>query len=370
MPEKTGRSASRLQSGAGRRRASGARQKSPFGALVETVRSDVDRRMAGFFEAERETARAAGPTVVELVDAVGELCMRGGKRLRAALVVAGYRCVDTEGSLEPALEAGLSVELLHAYFLIHDDWMDQDRVRRGGPAVHAALAKHYGSEHLGGSAAILGGDLLVAHATAVIARLSIPPRRMPGALQTFARMQVHAVAGQQLDLVGGNEDPERTYELKTGSYTVSGPLVLGAQIAGGGARVLDTLERYAMPVGVAFQHRDDLLGAFGDPEQTGKPFASDVRSGKPTLLVRLAQKLATPTGRKALERAVGNERATRRQLERAVDVLEECGARREVEARIDELVARGLDALDRSPLSSEGNALLSDAAQALAHRRS
>lgn len=341
----------------------------PFTVLLDAVRHDTDNRLAGFLDAHLDAARPYGEQVVDLVAALRDLCLRGGKRLRPALLAVGYRAANASADIDPALEAGVALELLHAYFLIHDDWMDRDPVRRGGPAVHALLAKQYRSDWLGQSAAILAGDLGVALATEALSRVEVPPTRMPSLLAAFASMQADAVAGQQLDLLGSIDDVERTYELKTGSYTVRGPLLLGALLAGGSSATLSTLERFAVPCGVAFQLRDDLLSVFGDPSSTGKPFGSDVRSGKRTLLMSLG--LQRSKGRQAtlLRRTWGNAEATDDALRAVVGILDTCGAREGVEKRIEELVAQALSALDRGKLTTTGRELLAGAAEALAYRR-
>jgi geranylgeranyl diphosphate synthase type I len=192
---------------------------------------------------------------------------------------------------------------------------------------------------------------------------------MPSLFTTFAQMQVDAIAGQQLDLLA-TEDVEKTYTLKTGSYTVRGPLLLGAILGGGSARACAALERFALPTGVAFQLRDDVLSAFGDPTSTGKPRGTDIRSGKRTLLVSFALEMAKRSDREALRAAWGNRRATARQIERAVTVIERSGARQRVEQRVDELLETALGALDDSrSLSTPGKELLRGAAHALARRR-
>src|SRR5690606_1480156 len=143
----------------------------------------------GFLDARVDSVRKHGPDVVAMVDAVRDLCMRGGKRMRAALAVVGYRATNTSATLEPALDAGVALELLHVYFLIHDDWMDEDDMRRGGPAVHAALAKRLRSAKLDEKSAILAGDYAAALATEAIARLEIPAARLPRVLACFSQMQ-------------------------------------------------------------------------------------------------------------------------------------------------------------------------------------
>lgn len=305
-----------------------------------------------------------------MVRAFRDLCLRGGKRLRAALLVAGYRAASASADLEPALDAGVAIELLHAYFLVHDDWMDRDDTRRGGPAVHKILADRYRSPRLGEASAILAGDLGVALATEALARVDVPASRLPRVFGAFAQMQADAVAGQQIDVIARGEDAEKTYTLKTGSYTVAGPLRMGALLAGGSPELISALERFALPTGVAFQLRDDLLSAFGDPSETGKPFANDIRSGKRTALILRAFELAKGKDKKVLTSAWGNSRAGVKLLREATDVLTRCGARAAVEKRIAELSNRALTSVEVAELAEARRTLLLGAVDALTDRRS
>jgi geranylgeranyl diphosphate synthase type I len=326
--------------------------------------------MSGLFDAKVDDAAEHGQDVVDLVCALRDLCLRGGKRLRAALLIAGYRAASATADLEPALDAGVAIELLHSYFLIHDDWMDDDDTRRGGPAVHAALTAHYKSAKLGASTAVLAGDLGVALATEAFARVDLPATRLQRGLAAFAQMQVDAIAGQQLDVTGRGDDVEKTYVLKTGSYTVAGPLRMGAVLAGGSSELISTLERFALPAGVAFQIRDDLLSAFGDPSETGKPFANDLRSGKRTLLAQHAFGLMKGHDLSLLKKVWGNERATERQLRQATEALERSGVRKVIEARITELAAKALDVIETAKLPEPRRRLLVGAVDILVDRRS
>jgi geranylgeranyl diphosphate synthase type I len=342
----------------------------PFLALLPAVRKDIDARLHGLLDAKLDAASQYGAEVTDVVAAIKSLCMRGGKRLRPAMLVAGFRAVSTVANLEPALEAGVALELLQAYFLIHDDWMDQDDVRRGGPSVHAHLTRRFRSQRLGHSSAILAGDYAVALATEALARTEMPPARAQRIFACFAQMQLDAVIGQELDLVGRARDVEATYRLKTGSYTVQGPLRIGALLAGGSPRTLTALDRFALPMGVAFQLRDDLLSAFGDPAQTGKPFGNDLKSGKRTLLLTIALARLRGAERTLLHKLVGKRRATDADLRKAMLLLESCGARELVESRIEELVGTAVSALRAGRITQQGMDLLEGAARALAARRS
>jgi geranylgeranyl diphosphate synthase type I len=303
------------------------------------------------------------------VAALRDLCLRGGKRLRPALVVAGYRAASCQGDLDTAIDAGVALELLHAYLLIHDDWMDQDSVRRGGPAVHALLARRFRSERVGCAAGILAGDYAAGLAAEALSRLELPPSRAMRIWACFAQMQLDAVAGQQLDLIGRTRSVESVYALKTASYTVRGPLLLGAQLASARTRVLTALDRYSLPVGVAFQLRDDLLGVFGNSSQTGKPTASDLRSGKRTVLLTTGLRRARGRDHRVLKSVVGNAHASQAKLSAAAQVLERCGARKVVEDRIEELLGRARLALRAGRIKPEATALLEGAAQALTDRQ-
>jgi geranylgeranyl diphosphate synthase type I len=341
----------------------------PFGALLTTVRAEVDTRLRGYLDAKLDAVTVHGPEAAELVRALRDLCLRGGKRLRAALVVAGFRAASRNGDIDTAIDAGVALELLHAYFLIHDDWMDEDTVRRGGPAVHARLARRFRSHHLGCASGILAGDYAAALATDVLSRLELRSSRQARVFTCFAQMQADAVIGQQLDLIGRARSVESVYALKTASYTVRGPLLLGAHLASAPTRVLTALDRFALPVGVAFQLRDDLLGVFGDFSQTGKPRGSDLRSGKRTVLLTTALRRARGRDHHILKSVVGNPRPSKAELQAAVDVLQRCGAERAVLDRMEELLGRARLALRAGRIGTEARELLEGAARALVDRQ-
>jgi geranylgeranyl diphosphate synthase type I len=302
-----------------------------------------------------------------MVSAVRELTLRKGKRLRPALVAVGLRAADAHAAVRPAVEVGAALELLHTYLLIHDDWMDDDAVRRGGPTVHVLLTRRFRNERMGHASAILAGDYALSLATETLARLRVPDERLRSLLLCFSEMHEHAVLGQELDISGTSPGPEAAYVLKTASYSVRGPLRLGALLGGARKATLRALDRFATPVGVAFQLRDDLLSAFGNPRETGKPLGGDLRSGKRTPLVLQASRDARGRDRATLSRVLGNLRATDADVRRALDVIRRTGAKDAVEARIDELVRRGLRALGPA-ISREGRELLIGAALALTAR--
>jgi geranylgeranyl diphosphate synthase, type I len=237
-----------------------------------------------------------------------------------------------------------------------------------GPEVQALAGEVRRLAMLGGKR--LRPALVVAglRAVSVLARVDTDPRRLRGAFAAFAEMQLGAVAGQQLDMVGQGRDVELGYALKTGSYTVEGPLKLGALLAGAKPKTLEALSRYSRPAGVAFQLRDDLLSLFGDPKQTGKPLASDLISGKRTLLLRLALRRGKPAELALIRKVLKNPRAKAPALRAALGAIRATRAPELVEKRIQELSELALAELSRA-VSPAGRELLKGATEALSLRR-
>jgi geranylgeranyl diphosphate synthase, type I len=342
----------------------------PFSPVLERVRCEVERLLVGVFEQRRAEARELGPEVVAMVDAVADLTMRGGKRFRPALLYASYCSVDERVPEAVPFAAGVALELLQTYFLIHDDWMDQDELRRGGPSVHVLLERHLGSRRLGESAAVLAGDYAAALALEALASSGGPDKETSAALRLFARIQQDTIRGQQIDLAASADDlqVERMHDLKTGSYTVRGPILLGATLAGAPETQLRALTQFAEPLGVAFQLRDDLLGIFGHPDRTGKPVGSDIRAGKRTSVLSETLRRASASERELVRRVAGRRDATDSEVAEVADLSVRCGARGAVEARLRELVDKAGRALAVADLAERPRTWLAGAADALTMR--
>ena len=173
--------------------------------FVDEIRSSVDARLARFFADRRSEILRAAPDAMLLLDGLEELTMRGGKRLRPAVLVAAQRAVRPQGSLSDVISACAGLEILQSYLLIHDDWMDGDLERRGGPSVHVLLAKRVGNQHLGNALGILSGDLGSAYAWDLTMESAALAPSPGAALDVFSRMQRDVVLGQALDLTGSTD---------------------------------------------------------------------------------------------------------------------------------------------------------------------
>jgi geranylgeranyl diphosphate synthase, type I len=351
-----------------------------FSAYAERVRPGLDAALTTFLAGVTESVRRLPEDVQITVDTVRDLSLRGGKRLRAVLMAAGYEACGGHGGPDAVVMAGVSLELLQAYLLIHDDWMDGDDVRRGGPSVPAMVRAHFLARGVASNDrsidafAILAGDFAAGLSLDALAQVPVPPERMAAAVREMGRIQRDVVLGQMCDLQGSvtRDAPseaavELTHSLKTGSYTVRGPLALGAHLAGADTTTLRALEAFADPLGVAFQLRDDVLGTFGDPKHTGKPATGDIRQGKRTALIAA---LASSDSGSAdlLARAFGNPEATTADMEALALRMLTSGAKGRVEDRIEALLRQAMAALDGARLSPTARDLLRGAAHTLGHR--
>jgi geranylgeranyl diphosphate synthase type I len=284
------------------------------------------------------------------------LILDGGKRLRPIFTYWGWRSAGRVGDDTRVIVAAASLELLHGCALVHDDVIDASDTRRGRPSAHAAFAERHAAERWSGSpaefgraAAILLGDLLLIWADAMFtaADLGNPARVV------YDEMRQLVMAGQYLDVLVQARgefsvaDALRVAEYKTTKYTVQGPLLLGAAAAEAPTAVIDALATYGHALGEAFQLRDDVLGTFGDPDQTGKPAGDDLREGKRTLLVALAMER---TNSPLLRARLGDRTLDASGVAQMRQVIIDCGALDEVEARIAAGADRAQNALLDAPI--------------------
>ncbi|KOV91721.1 geranylgeranyl pyrophosphate synthase [Streptomyces sp. NRRL B-1140] len=297
----------------------------------------------------------------EMAERVAAFVRRGGKRLRTAFVWCGWRAAGGSGDADAVLRTGAALELLQACALVHDDVMDGSPLRRGGPALHVDFAHGHragrtnarangSAETFGRSAAVLAGDLALAWADDLLTETALASPYGPRLYDEWRAMRTEMVAGQYRDLraqesgSSGAEEALTIAVLKSARYTVARPLALGAALAGADAHTLDALRAAGRCAGLAFQLRDDLLGAFGDPALTGKPADDDLRSRKLTPLLAVAVRLAEAGGDRdaAAVLAPDADALPGHTVERMRAALERTGARAEVESRIADLAAAGL----------------------------
>jgi geranylgeranyl diphosphate synthase type I len=347
---------------------------------ADAFRAAVQDALDSFVDEQATRLEPLGADAARLVEAA-HTAVSGGKRFRAAFCAWGFRAVrDEDPDAAAVVRAASALEVLHASALVHDDYMDASDTRRGRPATHKAFeALHRGSgwsgdpEQYGAAAAILLGDLLLSWADEMLRRCGMPQDVVRDALTFFDITRSEVIAGQFLDVslqARGESDVEqsmRVLRYKSAKYSIERPLHVGAALAGADAGMLASLTRFGLPLGEAFQLRDDLLGVYGDPGSTGKPAGDDLTEGKRTVLVALALERAQPADAKRLDSALGNP-LTDAEVADLRRVIDESGAHADVERRIDELTARSLDALDEAPVTPAARAVLRELAAAATQR--
>jgi geranylgeranyl diphosphate synthase type I len=347
------------------------------GAL-DSVAGPVQRLLARFLAERTAELAEIDPALAPIGHEVAALVAAGGKGLRPAFVYWGHRA--TGAAHDDALwwPAG-AVELLHTFALIHDDVMDRSPTRRGRAAIHETMTAAHRRDGLVGDGrwfgvggAILAGDLAFVWADELLDAAPLDSATVDRARGVFSRLRVEVMAGQFLDLrLAGQahaeeDDARRVALLKSGRYTVSRPLQLGAAI-GGGDDVLDgALMAYGDAVGLGFQLRDDILGLFGDPEETGKGATSDLREGKRTMLILRAMSLAGGAARDALASVLGDADLSEADADRAREIVVDTGALAAVEAVVGEQAGRALTAL--APVPSPAREALEELADLALYR--
>ena len=343
-----------------------ARRHSSAPPSLAEVGGRAEARIVALLNAEVQRWSAVDPALAAPIGALRDLVLAGGKRLRPAFCHWAY--VGAGGSPDASLvvDAGAALELLHTFALVHDDVMDGSDLRRGVPAIHRCFITRHDAagwraeaRRFGEGAAILVGDFAFVYADMLFADAAPPARRI------FDELRVELCVGQYLDLVGtasASIDPtqaQRIERYKSGKYTVERPLHLGAALAGRLEELREPLSAIGVPLGEAFQLRDDLLGVFGDITITGKPVGDDLREGKLTPLVAVAAARADTAGAALLQR-LGHADLSESEVAALQGFLVDCGARDEIEGAIEGFVDQSFAALDAAPLTSEARGALQE----------
>ncbi len=313
--------------------------------------------LTDFLDAQRTVLAEVGEELAALLDAIGDL-LAGGKRLRPLFCYWGYRGTGAPDT-DAVVAAAASLEMFHAAALVHDDVMDGSDTRRGLPAAHRRFATLHrqsgwrGSDaSFGIAGAILLGDLALTWSDQLFAAARLDAPALTRGRTVFDRMRTELMGGQYLDMLeqvrdgGSVSRARRVIRYKSAKYTVEQPLLLGGALAGADAALLGTYSAYGMPLGEAFQLRDDVLGVFGDPGQTGKPAGDDLREGKRTVLVAMALEHATTTQSAVLHAALGDPYLDADGVATARQVLVDTGALTGVERMIESLTEQAVRSLD------------------------
>ena len=369
--------------------------------LVDLVQSRLD----GFL-AEQGAALAAISPDLEIIERSARDLMAGGKRFRALFCYWGWRAVaavaddswtsetigETErAALDPIVSVASALEIFHAAALVHDDIMDNSDLRRGKPSLHRRFESLHDEQGWDGSgrqygdaAALLVGDLLLAWSDELFeagTALARTPDAAAAARAQFALMRTEVTVGQYLDMLeeaSWRTRPEsellsrshRVIVYKSAKYSVEAPLAIGASLAEASLPQLAALRAFGLPLGVAFQLRDDLLGVFGDPAVTGKPAGDDLREGKRTVLVTLARQKLPVSAARLFDELLGDDTLDEQQIGMLQTAVRDSGAVEQVERIIAHNVETAVAALADAPIARSARDELGALAKAVTQRAS
>lgn len=336
---------------------------------VEQVRDRVGKRVNEYLATQRPLLDDISPDVGILVDSIADF-MAGGKRLRAMFLYWGWRAAGGPDT-EDVVSAAAAMEFLQACALVHDDVMDRSDSRRGRPAMHRQFAALHNSaawagdpDDFGSAAAILIGDLCLSWADQLLLAGGLDAEALGRGKPVYDVMRTELMAGQYLDMleqVRRNSEVEPALQVarfKSAKYTIERPLHLGAAMAGADADLTAALREYGLSLGVAFQLRDDLLGVYGDPSETGKPSGDDLREGKRTVLIALAMQSLDAGTRDELSFGLDRAAYDPAGVDRVRHLIDSTDARRRVEDMIEQYAARARAALSRADADGEAIAVL------------
>jgi geranylgeranyl diphosphate synthase type I len=310
----------------------------------------VDERLGAFLD---ERSRAV-PEAKALIAEIGRVLGAGGKRLRPAFCYWGYRATGADHA-DGIVDVASAFELLHTFAIVHDDIMDSAASRRGQPTTVAGM---------GPERALLVGDLALVLADAAFWGAALPIEALAEGFHHFTAMREQVIAGQHLDIEAHGRPIDESHAraiavLKSGSYSIEHPLLIGARLAGANETLLQALARFGRPLGEAFQLRDDLLGSFGDPATTGKPSDSDIREGKRNVL--FAKTLAASSGADRaflVERWGGGSGLTTAEVDELRGLVDRSGARAATESLVAALASEAAAALSDADLPPDARAEL------------
>jgi geranylgeranyl diphosphate synthase, type I len=345
---------------------------------LKSLREQVEAQLKDFLTKQSDYFTAIAPELKPAASSLSAFVVNGGKRFRPLFAAVGAMGAGSQLT-EAEIRAFASLELLQACALVHDDLMDASDTRRGEPAIHKLFESMHSAEKYQGSAtqfglsaSVLIGDLALIWSDQMLNSSGIKSESLLAALSVHDEMRVELIAGQYLDVfeqARGTQSVAQALNIaryKSAKYTIERPLHLGAAIAipdvTKRAQLVSIYSEFGLPLGEAFQLRDDLLGVFGDPKVTGKPAGDDLREGKRTVLMAMTHDRISGAAKAEFEREFGNHDISESAIARLQEIIAETGAAMHVEDLIEELTSTALEALNRDEIVPQARELLTEMA--------
>ena len=306
---------------------------------LQDVKTNVDEKLENVLADEIKKAKEIYPqSIVNVFDAYADVARRGGKRLRAAMTYSTYKMMGGQND-EIAYDLGVVIELIHAYILLLDDFFDKSPERRGGPTAHEMIKTQLSEfendeiEHYGNSfatmAALIGNHL----ALRLLAEMNVSPEVHRKICKNIHEKIIITGYGEILDIYSSltqnvsEKEITNMLKWKTSVYTFENPMHVGAILAGVEDRALfETISKFSVPLGIAFQVKDDVLGIFGETTETGKSNLDDLKEGKITLLIQHCLENGSNEHKEQIKAMLGNIYLDENDLEIVRVILTDSGS--------------------------------------------
>ncbi|OLS20483.1 MAG: Geranylgeranyl diphosphate synthase [Candidatus Heimdallarchaeota archaeon LC_3] len=321
----------------------------------------------------------------EVLEHIKEFTLRGGKRIRASLVEVGFRLFQRDEKINSNIldtihKVGIVMELLQSFFLIHDDIIDKAPLRRGLETLHLTWAKKYNNDlHMGESMGILAGNYALVKAYKIIQEL----KGILDSVKLDLTGLIHQVieetlAGQIIDVEVAVKKIAETTEkdiidimtLKTAKYTIVAPLQFGAIIAGASKEKMEKISSFGVPLGLAFQISDDIIGTFGKEEKTGKSINSDLKEGKKTLFIIDSYKKCNDDEKDRMLNVLGKENLPDDQYNLVRDLVKKYNSLKYAQKKIESYAKEGETKLNNFNCNKDAKKIINDLAFQQIHRSS
>lgn len=339
-------------------------------SILKDYKTRIDRQMSDFFDAKIKEAEKIDKSSVEVMRNLKEFNLRGGKRIRPSLMIHGYKCIkETDAEKEKNLVfASLAIELMEGFLLIHDDVLDQDELRRGGPTIHKAYERKYSDvrnispRRFGESIAIVAGDMQNSLANEIILNSGFPEKTIKDFAKKYHEIALKTeygwlcesmLAAKKIESIK-EEDIMKVNTYKTAAYTIEGPLHMGALLAGAEEKDFRILSDFAIPLGQAFQLQDDILGMFGDEKKLGKPVGSDMGEGKVTLLIVKALEKLNERDKKTLLNVLGKNDISMKDIGNVKRIITDSGSMDYSKNLAEKLIMQAKQSLEKAEFRREG----------------
>jgi geranylgeranyl diphosphate synthase type I len=349
--------------------------------ILADFKKKVDAEIEIYLDKAIKEAKPRDRVIADSLKYIKKVILSGGKRLRPAFMYFGYLAVGGKETGK-IIKTSVSIELIHTFLLVHDDIIDRDSKRHGLPTINNRYEKiarkiFFGKnpEHFGNSMAIIIGDMIGALGNQVLFDSKFDSNLIMKALSKLQSIVSMTVIGETKDVyienLGKASEKEimKMYEYKTAKYTVEGPLHLGAILGGADQKVLENMTSFSIPIGIAFQIQDDILGIFGDENKIGKPVGSDIKGGKQTILIAKARENGSREQKHILKELLGKKDLNIQDINKVKKIIKETGSLDYAQELSKKLVSEGVEIIKKTKISNEAKDFLIDIANYLINRK-